>query len=306
MSACAVRLSNGPTCVKKQIPECKPCSTETTTSTGDPHLTFAHGGRADFKGDHLAWYNMLSARNTSLNVLFVHDDFRNPNKLVHGSAMKSAAWKLRSNVTGRVVTVEYNASATLPSRALVRISDSTVGVWVGHGGKPFRLENIVVEMKEKKQHGLGKRGWVGSALTVSSGLWRTNVWNRPFPNAGANPGKMLLNIHIEPLYDPEKDTVAPHGLIGQSYDGDGQAVNGATDDYGSREVTTQAMAEGALEGTASDYQMAQKFAVDFRFSRFDSLAAKPRDVSKLTGSKPLRKAGEPVSMLAGAAADVED
>jgi len=308
-SPCACGLSNGPTCRKVVSNLCPlTCTSETTTtSTGDPHLTFAHGGRADFKGDHLGWYNMLSARNTSLNVLFVHDDFRNPNKLVHGSAMKGAAWKLRTNVTGRIVTVELNASSTLPNRALVRVSDSSVGVWIAHNGKPFVMENVRVEMKEKKQAGIGKHGmWHGTALIISSGRWRTDVWNKPFPNVASNPGKALLNIHVEPLYDADSDPVAPHGLIGQSYDGDGQAVNGATDDYTTREVTTQAMAEGAIEGKASDYRMQGKFEDEFRFARFNLLAAKPRDVSKLTGSKPRRKDGEPISTKAGAAADVED
>lgn len=294
-------------CEKQNSGACT-CSTDTTTtSTGDPHLTFAHGGRADFKGNHLAWYNMLSARNTSLNVLFVHDDFRNPFKLVHGSAMKSAAWVMRTNVTGRNVTVEYNASSVTSSRALVRVSDSKVGIWVGHGGKPFVMENVRVEMREKKQLGMGKNGaWHGVALVVSSGLWRASVWNKPFPNAAANPGKALLNIHVEPLYDADTDPVAPHGLIGQSYDGDKQAVNGAVDDYTADEVTTHAMAEGAIEGTASDYKMVRKFDIDYKFNRFDKLAAKPRDVSQLSGIKTKGKAGEAVSMSAGAGADVED
>jgi len=342
-SPCACGLSNGPTCVKKDLPECKPCATETTvttttttttttmaaitqgnagakrersgprasgtsnTMTGDPHLTFAHGGTADFKGDHLTWYNMLSASNISLNVLFVHDDFRNPNKLVHGSAMKAAAWTLRSNVTGRMVTVEFNSSSSsVSSHALVHVSGSKVGVWAGHG-RPFRFENILVELKERKQLGVGKHGsWHGMALVVSTGKWQTTVWNHAFPNAKENPGKSLLNVHIEPQYNADADPVAPHGLVGQSYDGDGQGVNGATDDYSTREVTTSAMAEGALEGLASDYKMANKFDVDFRFARFNLIAAKPRDVSKLTGSKPLPKPGEPISMAAGAAADVED
>jgi len=249
---------------------------------------------------------MLSARNTSLNVLFVHDDFRNPYKLVHGSAMKSAAWVLRTNVTGRKVTVEYNASSAMPSRAYVRVSDSNVGIWIGHGSKPFRLENVWVQMREKKQQGMGKNGaWHGVALTVSSGLWRTDVWSKPFPNAEANPGKALLNVHIEPLYDADSDVVAPHGLIGQSYDGDGQGVNGAVDDYTKDEVTTQAMAEGALEGKASDYRMMHKFDVDFHFARFDKLAAKPRDVSALSGLRSARQKGEPI-LSAGAGADLED
>lgn len=148
--------------------------------------------------------------------------------------------------------------------------------------------------------------WHGMALIVSSGLWQTTVWNHAFPNAAQNPGKALLNIHIEPLYNADTDPVAPHGVVGQSYDGDGQGVNGATDDYNAREVTTSAMAEGALEGLASDYKMSHKFDVEFRFARFDLLAARPRDVSKLTGSKSLRKPGEALPMGAGAAADLED
>jgi len=249
---------------------------------------------------------MLSARNVSMNVLFVHDDFKNPYKLVHGSAMKAVAWKFRTNETGKIVTVEYNASASQANRALVRVSDSSAAAWIGHGSKPYHLENVRIEMREKKLLGMGKRGaWHGMALIVSSGLWRTNVWNKPFPNAAANPGKSLLNIHVEPLYDADSDPVAPHGLIGQSYDGDGQPVNGAVDDYSETEVTTEAMAEGAIEGHASDYKMSERFSTKFAYDRFDATGpVKHRDVAKLTGDKPINKG--PVSLSAGAGADVED
>jgi len=214
-----------------------------------------------------------------------------------------------------MVTVEYNASAALPNRALIRVSDSKAAVWLGHGSRPFKLENVRIEMREKKQVGMGKRGaWHGMALIVSNGLWRTNVWNKPFPNFASNPGKALLNIHIEPLYDADSDVVAPHGLIGQSYDGDGQAVNGKMDDYSESEITTEAMAEGAIEGAAAWYKMADKWAIDFKYGRFNSISAKHRDVSQLLGEKPIRKAGEPVPLGAGAggvggagaAPDVED
>ena len=46
---------------------------------------------------------------------------------------------------------------------------------------------------------------------------------------------------------------------------------------------SQAQAEGAIEGDWKDYIMASEFSTDFKFSRFDAKAAKPRDVSKLTG-----------------------
>ena len=79
--------------------------------------------------------------------------------------------------------------------------------------------------------------------------------------------------------------MAPHGLVGQTYDGDDMGVIGKIDNYNSNEVTTSAMGEGAIEGDAADYVMASKFATDFKFSRFGLKEAKPRDASKLKGKK---------------------
>lgn len=90
---------------------------------------------------------------------------------------------------------------------------------------------------------------------------------------------------------PRLEWVAPHGLMGQSWDGDDLAVDGALDDYHRDEpspavVTTAAMAEGAIEGAASDYRLASPFATTFKFSRFDATAhVPPRDVSRLRGTK---------------------
>jgi len=268
----------------------------------DPHLTFAHGGRADFKGKDKTWYPMLSARNTTFSTYFVHDDFKNPNKVVHGSAMKAAAWVLRTNVTGTIITVEYNASSAARTRALVRVKDSLADAWIYHGAKPFKMENVRIEMRERKLAGAGKSAWHGTALLVSTDRWQTSVWNKPYPNAAANPGKALLNIHIEALYDADADSVAPHGLIGQSYDGDDTPIDGRLDEYKGKDVTTSAMAEGAIEGTASDYELAHKFATRFKYSRFDAAVAKHRDVSRL--ARPVADANR--QKAAGATADVAD
>ena len=62
--------------------------------------------------------------------------------------------------------------------------------------------------------------------------------------------------------------VPPHGLIGQVWDGDDISVIGATDEYKGAEITTKAMGEGAIEGVAADYKMADQFATDFKYSRF--------------------------------------
>ena len=42
--------------------------------------------------------------------------------------------------------------------------------------------------------------------------------------------------------DVDNDPIAPHGLIGQSWDGDGKATHGLIDDYSANEVTTDASA----------------------------------------------------------------
>ena len=92
---------------------------------------------------------------------------------------------------------------------------------------------------------------------------------------------------MDPLYDADHDVVAPHGLIGQSYDGDAFGVDGAQDDYrnGGEEMSTSAQAEGAIEGAAKDYKLAGSFATDFKFSRFDMKKAWPRNPLTLTGQK---------------------
>ena len=63
---------------------------------------------------------------------------------------------------------------------------------------------------------------------------------------------------------------------------------GATDQYKGVEFTTSAMGEGAIEGTAEDYEMADKLSTDFKFCRWGLKVAKPRNVSTLTGVKVKR------------------
>ena len=45
------------------------------SSNGDPHLQFADGGSADFRGSHNTIYNMLTSDGISVNALFREQDF---------------------------------------------------------------------------------------------------------------------------------------------------------------------------------------------------------------------------------------
>merc|ERR1712060_604263 len=49
------------------------------------------------------------------------------------------------------------------------------------------------------------------------------------------------------------------------------------------EYTTNAMAEGAIEGDASQYEMPSPFATSFAYSRFGLESAPPRNTSKFVG-----------------------
>ena len=101
-------------------------------------------------------------------------------------------------------------------------------------------------------------------------------------------------------------SIAPHGIVGQSFDGSKLAVSGKQDDYGNGpEFTTSAQAEGAIEGTHKDYIVSAPFATAFKYARFEATTPiAPRDVSKLAGAKAMATAdgtAASVTELPGAA-----
>jgi len=246
-------------------------------------LHLAHGGRADFRGEDGAVFNFLSAKNVSFNVKTERADFHWKQQLVHGTRLSAAYWSILGK-DGKMLNVAFeamNKSAAAPTAPVV-IHDAEGNVVFEktlRGSKEIiTVGGAQIALKERK-------------LTVVANGWSVSAEVNTFPYAAQNPGKVLLNIAAKALYDADADPVAPHGLFGQSYDGDGIAVDGATDHAehaamkSAAEVTTKAQAEGAIEGVMHDYRMATPFATDFKFSRFHSVAAAHRDVSKLGGKK---------------------
>ena len=79
----------------------------------------------------------------------------------------------------------------------------------------YIVENVKVSLKLKTLHvNTGK--WVMSAAsTVGAPHFR----------------RLRLNMEIRPTYLVDHDPVAPHGLLGQTYDRDGLEVNGRLDNY---------------------------------------------------------------------------
>ena len=256
------------------------CTSTITSGRGDPHLHLAHGGRADFRGEDGGIFNMLSHRNISLNVQTTAADFHWKQRLVHGTKMAAAYWHFRLP-SGTTVNVEYAAAE--PGHATVTTWNTTHNarkllLELNAFDRPtkFAMENLAVDLTADK-----------AVKVTFANKWSINAKTAPFPFAKQDEKKhqALLDLTVDTLYDADRDSIAPHGIIGQSYDGDDIGVDGALDSRSGNETTTTAQAEGAIEGHFSDYKMASPFATTFKYTRFDSLAAPHRNVAALRGAK---------------------
>ena len=142
-----------------------------------------------------------------------------------------------------------------------------------------------------------------STVYVRANGWEVNATRHPIYNYVNGPSHWRFDIAIRPLsgtgfetkHGTASKTCYPHGIIGQSWDGDDRAVDGAVDDYTYRPnnpvITTKAMAEGAIEGTAAQYVLKEPHDTSFVYSRFDQKTedtCASRDVNKLVGKKTHR------------------
>lgn len=244
-------------------------------AAGDPHFTTAHGDRFDYKGKHDTIYNLLSHTNVSVNALFKHSDYKRPGpkqQLVHGSFMRELYATIRTN-TSRLMQVEY--SSFQPT--ILRFGERGSAVAAVRAGKGKQVDDVTFELDHDR------------TLTIKTSEWIVKVNSKVTPSivdaTKCADGRCAIHVSMSPRFNTSQALVAPHGLIGQSYDGDNIGIVGAVDDYKGAEFTTSAMGEGAIEGEGGDYEVASKFDTNFAFSRFGKTTAKPRDVGKLSGKK---------------------
>ena len=258
---------------------------------GDPHLHFAHGGRADFRGSNGTYFALLSAPGVHFSAMTVDTVFLLPRpQLVHGSFFTAVAWTVRGT-SGRVYGVESSAGAVgfrvVDPKQQNSVLVSRSGVW-----QQWAADGVRAVYKQ-------------ATVYVRTNGWEANATRKPVYNYVSGPSQWRFDITIRPLGgtgleaeagSPSK-TCFPHGLVGQSWDGDSVAVDGATDDYAYDSahpvITTTAMAEGAIEGTALQYGSEEAHGTDFAYSRFDKQATsfcRARDTVALQGRKrPVRQ-----------------
>jgi len=204
--------------------------------------------------------------------------------------------------SGRIVRIEFTPNMpptplvhgleggtrrVLPGEPPLVVEDLSVAVAVAeaevHPNLPRLLQNDNTEI-----------------LRVRTAGWAIEATARPIQRS-ATRGKKQVDLSFAPLRDPlapnpkTGKVVAPHGLVGQSFDGDDIAVDGKKDRYRelwwrqssfkANEITTEAQAEGAIEGSGGDYKVGDFFGTDFKYRRFDALEAAPRSIAALSGTK---------------------
>lgn len=111
-----------------------------------------------------------------------------------------------------------------------------------------------------------------SSVILSTPEWEIRATAVPVYAREHGP-RHRIDLAVKPLVDETQFAAKPHGLLGQSFDGSQNARIGRLDSYPDRSTssnfTTTAMAEGAIDGVASDYEVASAFSTTFRYSRYD-------------------------------------
>ena len=253
---------------------------------GDPHLMFAHGGSADFRGEHNVYYCMHSSPGFQFAARSVNTSFLLPRpQLVHGTFFNEFAFTVRGR-SGR----EYG----------VRIPSETVRFDV------YDLTDLTTPIAERV--GVWKQWWEDgirvytkqSTSYIRAHGWEVNATRHPIYNYVVGPSRWRLDFSMrclngtgfERFHGNASGTCYSHGIIGQSYDADDIGISGALDDYtynvSEPVVTTRALAEGAIVGIGSEYALKQPFSTNFRYTRYNRFmndTCLPRDVRKLSGHR---------------------
>ena len=247
----------------------------------DPHLSGAHGEKMDFRGRHDAVYAILSVPRLTFSLRTQNATFIKPGympKLVHGSFFTDAYWKV-TTTDGDVFVVNTSAS---------NIGFDVVDP---HGKVVASKPRVWTELNRHDMRILYKQ----ATLVMRVAGWETNVTRNPVYNRLSGP-EWRFDLSIRPLngtgfegrHGNASGLIAPHGIIGQTWDGDSAAVDGAQDDYehSGVEVWTTSMAEGGIEGQASEYELENKMAHEFKYARHETTSyTPPRDALRLTGTK---------------------
>jgi hypothetical protein len=222
-------------------------------------------------------------------------------QLIHGSFITGIFIVVRSRRTGSSGTLVRVAVLAEQTRSF-RVANDTLATY--YNATEVDFGDVLIEQIAGRRVRVRGAGWEG---VFTHGYVRKPIINGHIVSDSIDHSHWQLNTKLRTL-DNDKDLVAtfgrstlghiaPHGLIGQSFDGSSIAVNGKVDKYGfGLEMFTSAQAEGAIEGIHTDYLVRGPFSTNFKYSRFDAQSyVAPRNVSLLAGAKAAATPGAPLS-----------
>ena len=227
----------------------------------DPHLYFAYGGRADFRGRNGAFYSFLSAPGLAVNVKIEEALFT----LHDGALTVNGSFITEAHVLARGIE-DRQVSASFFSKELDELNSGWQVVTGSCAGRPFKFGF----------HGHKDCLGVKMAMDFSSATFKVGNWTITVHGMPSCRGCLISGPHhrLDVSFAAHGGAPAngpPHGLIGQSFATPGVARNGAVDVYPwEGEFTTRAQAEGAIEGAADMYEVASPYETRFAFSVFDA------------------------------------
>lgn len=289
-----------------------PPSSTSATASGDVHLQHAGGGLIDVRGFDGTVLNMHQAANASLNSRFTYanftlapDDPRATDVLeVHGSFLTEAYASFKTPIadnSGSLVLVRVRFGVEHHKEAHVSVIDMASNTemfsrWLGPHDGMLAVGRIKVHVKKAASQ---KGDQVD--LKVANDDWEYEISPGSYRTVEEGAIRTRIDVAIYALTDPLVSRVAPHGLIGQGFDGlhiDGKRDNYVPDSRGI--FVTSAQGEGAIEGAVSDYIIDPRdpFSTKFKFARFDEVVAAPRTISR-----PRTPVGTGKGMMQGARLD---
>eukprot|EP00966_Prymnesium_polylepis_P127212 2942171-Prymnesium_polylepis.7 len=170
----------------------------TASISEDPHVVGAHRDKFSFRGTNNGIYNLLTAPGVSVNAQFELVNFRaTHSKLtMHASFVRSVFWVLLQP-SGEELHITFAGRS--PYEAVVT---GRHGKLVVRTSTPFAAEGLSISLHRKM-------------LVVQTPKWRTVAVATVY-----HPHLWVLrvNVRVTSLYRVCAQPIAPHGILGQTFD----------------------------------------------------------------------------------------
>jgi len=185
------------------------------SSSGDPHLAFAHGGTADFRGCEGCYFNLLSTQDLLVNARTSLATFELKGSTVHGSFLTEVHIAWNDAPTQRWLNASFWAAEVGDHNFGWRAVNLTCG-----SDPDERAKAMYYNTRRACGAATLARGY--SSLTVELPEWRVSVTPQLVFGHLEGP-RRRLDLSLVPRVPEAELATWPHGLIGQSFDGDGAA-----------------------------------------------------------------------------------